>query len=280
MPGSMPEDVLERAHLAQRPQLIAEVLEREPALADLLFELLRVALVDASSAFSMSDSTSPMPSRRETNRSAWNGSRSSMRSPLPTNAIGTPTTDTTESAAPPRASPSIFVSTTPVTPTCAVELAGALDRVLPGHRVGDVEQVDRSRRVLDRDELVHQLVVDVQAARGVDDDDVVADVAGLGQRALGARDRVHLAGRIVHAHAGLLAATPPAAESPPAAARRSRRAAGGGPAWPATSPACRWSSSCPSPAGRASGSRAAGPRCPAARPWRRRTAPAARRGRS
>jgi len=29
----------------------------------------------------------------------------------------TPTTDTTESAAPPRASPSIFVSTTPVTPT-------------------------------------------------------------------------------------------------------------------------------------------------------------------
>ena len=64
----------------------------------------------------MSDSTSPIPSTRDTTRSGWNGSRSSSRSPLPTNAIGTPTTDTTDSAAPPRASPSIFVSTTPVTP--------------------------------------------------------------------------------------------------------------------------------------------------------------------
>ena len=70
----------------------------------------------ASSAFSMSDSTSPMPSTRETTRSAWNGSRSCSRSPLPTNAIGTPTTPTTDNAAPPRASPSILVSTTPVTP--------------------------------------------------------------------------------------------------------------------------------------------------------------------
>jgi hypothetical protein len=35
---------------------------------------------------------------------------------MPTKAIGTPTTPTTESAAPPRASPSIFVSTTPDTP--------------------------------------------------------------------------------------------------------------------------------------------------------------------
>ena len=26
-----------------------------------------------------------------------------------------------------------------------VELAGALDRVLPGHRIGDVEQIDRLR---------------------------------------------------------------------------------------------------------------------------------------
>ena len=71
----------------------------------------------AASAFSMSDSTSPMPSRRDTTRSAWNASRSSGRSPLPTNAMGTPTTDTTDSAAPPRASPSSLLSTTPVTPT-------------------------------------------------------------------------------------------------------------------------------------------------------------------
>ena len=98
------------------------------------------------------------------------GSRSSSRSPLPTNAIGTPTTETTESAAPPRASPSSFVSTTPVTPTRAVELAGALDRVLPRHRVGDVEQVRRIDGRLDRLELRHQRIVDVQTARRVDDE--------------------------------------------------------------------------------------------------------------
>ncbi len=57
--------------------------------------------------------------------------------------------------------------------------------------------------MLNRDELVHQLVVDVQPARRVDDDDVEAAVLGFGQRARRALDRIHLAGRIVHAHAGL-----------------------------------------------------------------------------
>ena len=55
-----------------------------------------------------------------------------------------------------------------------VELARALDRVLPGHRVGDEQQVRRVGHVLDRDELGHQLVVDVQAAGGVDDHGVEA----------------------------------------------------------------------------------------------------------
>src|ERR1041384_6432013 len=77
----------------------------------------------------MSDSTSPIPSTRETTRSAWNGSRSSSRSPLPANAIGTPTTETTDSAAPPRASPSRLVITTPGPPTRAANAAaGERDR--------------------------------------------------------------------------------------------------------------------------------------------------------
>ncbi len=84
-----------------------------------------------------------------------------------------------------------------------VELARALDRVLPGHRVGDVKQIRRPRDFLDRDELLHQLVVDVQAARGIDDHDVVADRPRFGQRALRARDRIHFTGRVVHAHTGL-----------------------------------------------------------------------------
>ena len=40
----------------------------------------------------------------------------------------------------------------------------------------------------------------MQAPRRVDDDDVVAEVRGFGDSALRARDRIHLAGRIVHAN--------------------------------------------------------------------------------
>src|SRR5688572_29249602 len=130
-----------------------------------------------SSAFSISVSTSPMPSMRDTNRSAWNGSRSSSFSPLPTNAIGTPTTDTTESAAVDLGQHHAGDA------DLRVELARALDRVLPRHRIGDVEQIRRSRNLLDRDELFHELIVDMEPARGVDDDDVVAHRAGLGERA-------------------------------------------------------------------------------------------------
>ena len=68
------------------------------------------------SAFSTRDRTSPIPSIRETRRSGWNGWKSSIRSPSPTKVTGTPTTETTDSAAPPRASPSILVSTTPSIP--------------------------------------------------------------------------------------------------------------------------------------------------------------------
>ena len=83
----------------------------------------------------------------------------------------------------------------------AVELARALDGVLPCHRVGDVQQIRGLRRVANRLELGHQLVVDVQAACRVDDDDVVAEVRGFGDRALRARDGIHLPRRIVHADA-------------------------------------------------------------------------------
>ena len=44
MPGQHPDDLLERPHLLDRPQLVAEVLERELVLPDLLFELLGVFL--------------------------------------------------------------------------------------------------------------------------------------------------------------------------------------------------------------------------------------------
>ena len=176
---------------------------------------------------------------------------------MPTNAIGTPTTPTTDSAAPPRASPSIFVSTTPVTPIAVIELAGALDRVLPGHRVGDVQQVRRLDGRLDRLELGHQLVVDVQPAGGVDDERVEPEILRRRERARRAHDRIHLARRIVHAHADLLRQHRQLLDGrrPPHVGRHEHRVT----ALLRQPPRQlrRASSSCPSPAGRASARRAA-----------------------
>ena len=71
----------------------------------------------ASWARSTSVSTSPMPRIRPARRSGWNTSSASVFSPVPRNLTGIPVTAPIESAAPPRASPSILVSTRPVTGT-------------------------------------------------------------------------------------------------------------------------------------------------------------------
>ena len=71
------------------------------------------------SAFSMSESTSPMPRMREATRSGWKYSKLSSFSPLLANLMGLPVTARTESAAPPRASPSILVRITPSNCTCS-----------------------------------------------------------------------------------------------------------------------------------------------------------------
>ena len=71
----------------------------------------------AASACSMRVSTSPMPRIRLAIRSGWKTSKSSSFSPVDANMIGWPVTSRTDSAAPPRASPSSLDSTTPVMPT-------------------------------------------------------------------------------------------------------------------------------------------------------------------
>ena len=55
-----------------------------------------------------------------------------------------------------------------------VERLGEVDRVLAGQRVGDQQNLVRARRCLDLRHLDHQRLVDVRAAGGVEDDDVVA----------------------------------------------------------------------------------------------------------
>ena len=126
-------------------------------------------------------------------RSGWNSSSASSFSPTDANRIGLPVTARTESAAPPRASPSSFVRITPSKSTASLELLGDVDGVLAGHRVEHHQHVVRLGRVAHAHELVHQVAVDVQAAGGVDDHDVAA-LRGRGLDAV-ARDRDRIAAR-------------------------------------------------------------------------------------
>ena len=54
------------------------------------------------------------------------------------------------------------------------ERFGDVDRVLPGHRVGDEQRLVRVRRLAHRRDLEHQLLVDVEPAGGVEHHDIVA----------------------------------------------------------------------------------------------------------
>ena len=113
----------------------------------------------------------------------------------------------------------------------------------------------RLDRASDLDELVHQLLVDVQAAGGVDDQHVLALGLGLVERPRGDVDRVALGALLVDVGADLLADLDELVDRgravDVAGGDRDRRAvlalAGSARAWP-------WRSSCPSPAGRPSGS--------------------------
>ena len=67
---------------------------------------------------------------------------------------------------------------------------GDADRVLAGHRVDDEQHVVRLGPLADLGQLVHQVVVDVQAARGVDDQDVAVLGLRLVERPLGDVDGV------------------------------------------------------------------------------------------
>ena len=64
-----------------------------------------------------------------------------------------------------------------------VKLLGALDGVLPEHRVGDEQDLVRPDLVFDLGELLHELFVDVQSSRRIDQEDVVAGVSRFAQGA-------------------------------------------------------------------------------------------------
>ena len=87
-----------------------------------------------------------MPRMRPATRSGWKASSASIFSPTPANLIGLPVTARIDSAAPPRASPSIRVRTTPVSGDLVGEALGDVDRVLAGQRVDDEQDLVRAGR--------------------------------------------------------------------------------------------------------------------------------------
>ena len=126
------------------------------------------------------------------------------------------------------------------------ERLGDIDRVLPGHRVGDEERLVRVGRLAHRRDLEHQLLVDVEPAGGVEQHDVVALGAAHLQRAPGDRDRalagddrqgrdadlpaelgeLLLGGRALHVEPGHQHLFPLAGLEPERDLRRGRRLAG------------------------------------------------------
>ena len=73
-----------------------------------------------------------------------------------------------------------------------VEGGGGIDRVLTGHRVDHEQDLGRLDGCLYAPQLVHQRLVDVQAACGIEKHDVVAVVAGIFDGFLRNGDRIDL----------------------------------------------------------------------------------------
>ena len=181
--GQHAENLLERPHLADGPQLIAKVLEREIVEPNLLLELLRVFPRDG--LFGLLDQREHVAHAEHARHDAVGVKRLEILQPLAAadkRDRHADDRDDRERGAAARVTIHLRQHDAGDADP-AVELAGALDRVLPGHRVGDEQQIDGPDRRLDRLQLVHQLVVDVQTTRGVDNHDVEPAVLRLGQRA-------------------------------------------------------------------------------------------------
>ena len=163
-----------------------------------------------------------MPRMREAIRSGWNTSRPSIFSDTPANLIGAPVTARTDSAAPPRASPSSLVSTTPVSGSASRNALRGVDRVLARHRVDDEQRLDRRHRRVQRGDLLHHRLVDREPARGVDDQHVVIVRPRPLERAPRDRRPARRRGRREHVDADLRARASRAARSPRAGRRRRR----------------------------------------------------------
>src|SRR3954463_7916238 len=173
-PGQHAEDRLQRPHLAQRLELLEEVLEGELVAAQLALELERLVLLEL--LLGLLDQRHDVAHPEDP-----------LRHPLRVEALELvellPHAGEQDRLARDRLDAQRGAAT-----GVAVELAhehaveldglgellGDVDRVLAGHRVDHEQDVVRLDRRADVDELLHELRVDVQAAGGVDDEDVLA----------------------------------------------------------------------------------------------------------
>ena len=131
MPGSMLSSWLSGPMLRRRSICSRKSSKSKPPSCIRRRSCLASRSPNSSPAFSSSVLMSPRPRMREASRSGWNASSASGRSPTPRNLIGAPVTARIESAAPPRASPSIFESTTPVISTASWKACAAFTASCP-----------------------------------------------------------------------------------------------------------------------------------------------------
>ena len=145
-PRDHPEDALERPHLPDRPQLVAEVLERELVVPQLLFQPRGV--LDVDDLLGLLDERQHVAHAEHARHDAVRVEDLEVLEPLAAADERDRHADDRDDRQR-RAAARVAIELRQhdagdADP--AVELAGALDRVLPRHRVGDVEQVGRARR--------------------------------------------------------------------------------------------------------------------------------------
>ncbi len=101
-------------------------------------------------------------------------------SPVPANLTGFPVTARTLRAAPPRASPSNLVNIMPSMPRASSKAEAAFHGILACHSVNDQQDLRGFHSVTDAPELIHQRLVDVQAAGRIEEDQIVPVLLRMG----------------------------------------------------------------------------------------------------
>ena len=204
-PRHHPEQAAERAHLAHLAHLLEEVLERELVRFQLLLEVERLLLVDL--LLGLLDQAEHVAHAEDARGHAVGVEALEGLELL----AGRGEEDRLAGHRLDRERGAAAGVAVELGHHDAVELGrlgeglGDADRVLAGHRVDDEQHVVGLDPLADLRQLLHQVLVDVEAAGGVDDQHVAALLAGLVERPAGDLDRVGVGAFLVDVGAGTAA---------------------------------------------------------------------------